>query len=340
MPKAAYLKFFTPNDRSYERVYLNNAADVLGPVGEAWFEWIRRDDNVVMKTKSIDGRDREAIKAKALGLCAPGSRLTWDALFFAAEGRPDRASAAPLADGAVPQAQAANGKPRPSNDDARGFPDPTGIRVDRREPRAIVGMLKSVRNLEPRLVDMPLGGYELPGLILIERIEIADLISSLRSDGAATHRHCAMLGGQPHARRVIIVEGAMPPGTPSSTKAALRSYDNHAHASVKESVVRTADPEETAAEVAELIRDALRDSAPAAPQAPAQRRAATGHMASARLELSKIKGINDGKIDALFKAFGSIAGVAKATELELRQVKGIGIELAKRIFNHFPRQRL
>lgn len=240
------------------------------------------------------------------------------------------------ADPPVPAADGSNGRPRA----------PGEIVIDDRERAS--GLHEAVERhcgIRPRIERLDSGDILVAGRVLIERKTTRDLVVSI-TDGRLM-RQAAELAAQPW-QPVVIVEGEFTPEAMGAMKpAALRGAMASVMLDWRIPIFRARSLRETAVWISVLLDRAAgsegrpdwrRVTPTGAPSGfdprsarPVRRRSRPETAMIPLAVLGQIPGLGPERARALLARFGSPAGVARASEAELREVEGIGPRLALQI---------
>ncbi len=215
------------------------------------------------------------------------------------------------------------------------LPQPTQLLVDCREPDDIIAALKEVPNLDVDVAQLKVGDYVVPGRLIIERKTSADLAASLtRPEQRLLAQAMAMC--EAGCQGLVLIEG----GAYAQTRVSLAAVTGAlTHLTLVDGipVIETIDKRHSVYTIVKCVRHALygrgylRGLRPSAPK-----RAQLGEARSGpSYVLQGISGISAAKAQALLEAFGTLRAVAAADPKTLKQVKGIGPELCRRVHAAF-----
>ena len=201
------------------------------------------------------------------------------------------------------------------------------ILVDVEEDRSPVpGQLEAL-GAPVELVRLPVGDYRVAEDTAIERKTVRDLHASLVS-GRLWSQLFALRRSTP--RPYLMVEGPDLDAGRVSKRGVRGALLSVAESGV--TVVRSADPEDTALWVLMLARRSEK-----AEISRHRRRGRRPMVASPSGVLATVPGVSPVLANRLLARFGSIAGVAEASELDLQEVEGIGEVRASTLRNVLTR---
>lgn len=189
------------------------------------------------------------------------------------------------------------------------------ILVDVEEDRSPVpGQLEAL-GASVELVRLPVGDYRVAGDTAIERKSVRDLHASL-VNGRLWSQLFALRRSTP--RPYLVVEGSNLDAGRVSERGVRGALLSIAESGV--TVVRSADPADTALWVFLVARRSEKAEALAPPRRRGRRRMA----ASPSGVLATVPGVSPVLANRLLTRFGSIAEIATASESDLQEVEGIG----------------
>jgi ERCC4-type nuclease len=193
------------------------------------------------------------------------------------------------------------------------------IEVDVGESRAVTAALID-EGVDVIRTHLSIGDYALPGGTLVERKAVRDLHLSVRTGRFWRQMGALRLSA---TRPVLLIEGAtldIAVLAPRAVRGVLLAV-----AELGVEIIRTSDAADTASWLTLLAKRPLRRRRDR--PAYAQRRKPVG-VASGEVVLAAVPGISVGIARTLLDQFGSVAGVAAASEDGLLAVPGIGVNRA------------
>jgi ERCC4-type nuclease len=291
---------------------LQVASDDMSEVPDDVMEVILKD---LRESGLLSGSDKEP-SFDAIAIAARG----------AAKGRPNPGRPAP---GSFPvrPAQAAASHDLDITSIAN-ITQPIHIQVDHREPPQIVELLRHAPNTTVEVCALELGDYLIDGRILVERKSVADFEASVIDEDKRLFNQSERMKHQPELLAVLILEGDVFGRRQRMSVQQISGAITFLGMIQGMNVINSLDSTHTAYLLVKMGQHAgsglgyelgLRSRKPKA-------------LLSARsYVLEGVPGVSAGLAKLLLAHFGSIAGIAVATEAELMGVLGIGQKRAAQI---------
>jgi Fanconi anemia group M protein len=195
------------------------------------------------------------------------------------------------------------------------------VTVDDRERASDLAGEVARRWRPTRVGRLPVGDVEIGSRVLVERKTVADFVISLE-DGRLFRQAGAL--AQACERPLLVVEGEDPLDAARIDPEGLRGVLLTLLVGFRIPMLRTACVAETAESVARVARHETRRCGRRPHAEPTKSRQALDVLAS-------IPGVGDERARRLLDEFGSVRGVATASEEDLQRVERVGRVLARAI---------